>query len=291
MGVGANPYIGDEQELQRKLAREEQERRKDIKETPILARTTLVVSPSALPRPQADLGELATRLQHRFRLRVDRSNYRSPMYANIDDVSLIAELVASDEQINFAGGMLTFDMPNRHTPLLNLAFNNEAIQADVIGSTTESTFVAQQAFSELWASCGVDRSWTDDQLQLVGYMTTTRAQLGVNLEDFFSPEFRQFLQNDVQGGAGFQMGRQPGNSNRGNYGSDPLAICYTETLKMQVSLFDKTTGRSELCQMRFDTLAKSEVHQGVITVTTELDSPSHTKFLGDLRDAITADKR
>ena len=59
-------------------------------------------------------------------------------------------------------------------------------------------------------------------------------------------------------------------------------MAHVQEVKIIVSLFNKVSGRSEECNVRFNVQARPEFGRGIALVITELDSKTHTRFVHEL---------
>jgi hypothetical protein len=293
-GPAVNPFQGTgSSELRRALDEEARQRPADLREQQIAGLTNYVFDPTAVPREHANLTDLLERLGRRFHLTFDDSGFRGLAAARgMSDVELMRETLERNEILEFQNGMLRLDAPPRQTPVLNVAMTRESVTASVVGSTVEASWVAQQTAQELWASTGAGRDWSDlsRAVQHVGYRTTTKVHLGWNLEDFFSTEFRDFKAEhlEAEDSLGTTMGRQPYDrelleARKGNV----ISVAYVDGISMTISLFNKKTGRSEQNDLRFNVANKEEARQGIVAVTTELESTRHTELISRLRDYLS----
>lgn len=169
------------------------------------------------------------------------------------------------------------EAPPRHTPVLSAYVTYESFAAAVIGSTTESTWVAQQVAEQLWAATGAERKWSElsNAVQRIGYKTTTKVRLGTSMENFFLPEFRDFVTEHIEasGSLGTRMGAQPFDKERAEAATtDTLTTADIHRIDMRVSHFNKISGRSEECDLVLNVTVRDDARRGMITVTSELDS-------------------
>jgi hypothetical protein len=285
-------HVQELEEVGQALKAEEQRRPPDLIEEPLFASTSYTVSTVNLPRDNASLSDLATLLKQRFRLQVDRTPIKQ-MLSNqgaIEDIELLEFLLETDKPLGFINGMLHIDSPERNTPIIEVDITTETYAAAVIGSTIESSYVAQATAEVLWASAGAPQRWSDieQMVQKVGYKTTSTFKLGVNVEDWFRPSFREFLAEHVvaPGSFGTRMGRREPDINTVS-GDEIIVVADIHEIDMRVSQFNSVTGRAETCDVNFNVAARDQARHGIVTITTELPSPEHTEWVSALREALT----
>lgn len=290
--------IADFDALRKAVQEEEQRRPPDINETPMLAQTTYTLPTTYVPRDYADLADFNARLQRSFKLRFDDSEIRDIVQAqggNVTSQQIMDLLQKRRAVLKFTHGMLHFTNPDRITPIIGLGLSSEAVQASVIGTTAEASWVAQKGLEEMWASAGGNRTWSDlsSAVQLVGYTTTSQVNLGYDLLKLFSPEVQRFFDEHVvkSESLGRCMGRHfPNETAQKAYVKNLQVVPIVHGIECDISLFDPVSGRQETCSLRLDVAAKTERGKGIVTVTSELDSRKHTEFITKLRDTLLTAK-
>jgi hypothetical protein len=292
--TGGPFHTPSETELREALAEEARRRPASLHEQPRYALTTYIVDPIAVPMLHANMQDFIERLDKRFRLRFDDSDFRSlPSAGEPNHAELMRLAAERNNPWRFKDGMLRLEAPPRHTPVLSVSITYESFAAAVIGSTTESTWVAQQVAEQLWAATGAERKWSEfsNAVQRIGYKTTTKVRLGTVVENFFVPEFRDFITQHIEasGSLGTRMGAQPFDKERAEaVTTDTLIRVDIHRIEMRVSQFNKISGRSEECELVLDVGVRDDARRGVITFTSELDSLAHTELITKLRDALSS---
>jgi hypothetical protein len=180
--------------------------------------------------------------------------------------------------------MLYVPQPQRATPISSVNITSESITTTVIGSTPEAEWVSQRIFEELWVSAGAQRSWADvsSHLQLVRYATTTTFNPGPLFIDFFSRNFRDYINIEIEGPAAFgsKMGAHPPvGATSEDFREDLIVMCKPMKLVLNVILFDKVCGRQEECELKFAAKSRLELGRPSITVSSELDSDRHSQLV------------
>jgi hypothetical protein len=281
-------------ELRQRLEEEERDRPREIIEEPLLATVRYTIEPLEWLIEFADLDQFATSLIERYGLHFDDSRMR-PLFEGRTDQPPVDQMlqltVARGDPIGFKNGMLRIDQPRRTTPIIDLSIGSESVQASVAGSTLEATWIAQQAVELFLDATGVSRSWEDfaKGIQLVGYQTTTRVHLGLNLLDLFSDQFQGFVEKELKDtdSLGAKMGSHAFDPSHQQAEKSMISVVPTvHNIGIHLSSFNKLSGRFEDCQLRFDVMARFQGGQGIITATSELDSTSHTALIRQLRAAV-----
>lgn len=295
-------FGADLESLKQLVDKQERMRPSEIIEEAVLATTTYVINPYWLPREYADLTSLVKELDEKLGLEVDDTEIK-PFLAKAGNISGISPydalriLLDQNKTLAFKNGMLRFDNPVRTTPIPRVYFTTEKVSVTVVGSTTEAEWIAQKVVEELWFACGRQRAWNEIQsdagsVQMVGYQTVTRAHLGVNLEDLFSTNFRKFLDEVVEdpGSLGKAMGLHTLDKTLqlSERQEAVLVVPQIHRIEIRVTVFNKLTGRYEDCDLSFDVSARNAMHQGVVTVSSELNDVNHTKLLNHLRSYVIA---
>lgn len=281
-----NPF-GDMEDLRKAIADEDRSRPRDLNETPLEAQTGLVMPPEVFPIDHVDAESLYRNLQRRFGVTVDFARYKTIISNNqIDPVALIDHLVKNDENIYLQNGLLQFQDDPRTTPIKYIAITKEQINVTVIGSTSESDWVAQKILEEVWTAAGAQRQW--DQLkggvQLKSNTTLSLIEIKHNLIDLFSDAFRSFVAADIvdQAGFGKTMGIQPIDKDTNPDKTYTRVVPHVTSTEMSISLFNDVTGRFESCSFKMSVRARSDYGLGRINVMSELDSRSHTELVSRL---------
>ena len=285
----------------------EEEARGDLVEKQVEARTTYTINPKALPLEHADLATLADLLERELRLTfdVEKLNRRVgvlPRDVSLGDLMTMARKTRPSPDLGFCHGMLTVtddsgDMV-RITPISYAGFTTETVYAQVVGSTSESSRVAQRLAEYLWDACGYKRAWKDlrDEVQMVGHHSVTEIDFGLPLEHWLSDGFRSFLSREIQGNssgegtesAGARMGRQRLDGPAGTDVPRLVVVPYVENIGFNIAVFDPESGRQEECDLGFRMRRRTDARRGVVTATSELPSREHTAVLTLLREYLRA---
>ena len=282
-------------ELRRAIAEEEKRRPKSLKEVPHEAQTGLIMPPAVMPRRHADMGTLSARLEEKFGVSLDTSKYKTITGGNpVETVQLLNHLVENDETLFFKNGLLRFEESSRSTPIRLIVISTEEISATVIGSTTESDWIAQKVLEEVWAAAGAQRNWEQlkSGVQLKSNTTLSEVELGRNLIDLLNPAFRSFIDDNITAtdAPGSRMGKHPFEGSALGRRLRNTTTAHVESIDLKVTVYDDVSGRSEDCKMRFAVGNRLAFGRGLVLVMSELDSPSHTALIQKLVETVDARK-
>jgi len=292
MDTSGAVVFDDVEKLKKAIAEEEKKRPPELKEEPINAQVGYVFPPNYLPREHAHPATLLQNLQQRFHLSLDDSKYRGLIRdQRVGPEDILKYILDQGDEWNFRHGTLQLEQPARTTTVNQLIMSTEMIAASAVGSTFEADWVAQKSTEILWTSAGVQRIWSQltSFAQLRWCKTSTRVSLGFNLVDLFDPRFRQFVTDRIANSDGFAyaMGHQPVDKDllRVNKG-DLVVVPFVSDIAMQISIFNRVSGRNERCGIQFDVQARHEANSGNVVITTELDSERHTQFIKALKSVF-----
>ena len=237
----------------------------------------------------ADLVEFARYLKHLFGVQPKGVQ----LQADEDARAALSRTVLKGQDLSFTNGALQYITdPTRITRIDDITTNENTVYVYLDGGTSaEARWVARKTIDLLLLSAGRSLSWLDlaGEIEYEAYATSTKAHLGINLIDFFSDRFKDFVQNDIAKQESFvtRLGTYPSDKKRREI--DQAATIVTPIihgLQMSFYGFNRIGGRSWGSDVRFDVVNKMDNGQGILTVRTELDSVLHTHLINQLRLAI-----
>jgi hypothetical protein len=275
-------------ELRDAVAEEERNRSFGFVEEPITAQIRYdFTRPINWLFTSADLVQFSTYLNSLFGVQFSDVELR----ADDDPRAILLQTVLKGEDLVFANGVLHIEDPARTLQINSIRVSAEKIYVHLIGTSAEARWVAQKTIELLHLSSGLSFLWSDfvGEIEYEAYLTRTKAHLGVNLIDLFSDRFKDFVQSNLAkaDSLGTEMGTRPHDQKlRQTEKGAMIAVPQIHGIEMRLSLFDRITGLLDNCSVRFDVTDRLEYGQGILTISTELDSVLHTQLLSQLRSAI-----
>lgn len=236
----------------------------------------------------ANLVEVAGHLNRLFGVQLEGLE----LQADEDLRAILLQTVLKGEDLVFANGALHIEDPVRTIQIDSIRISTRKVYVHLKGTTAEVRWVAQKTIELLLLSSGLSLSWSDfvDEIESEGHVTRTKAHLGIDLIDFFSDRFKDFIQDNLveTDSLGSWMGTHPRDKNQRYIDREGIIVVpQIHGIEMRLSLFNKITGIIENCNVAFDVQDRREHGQGVLMLMTELDSVSHTQLISQLRSAIS----
>jgi len=277
-----NRALSGFEELRFAIEEEESYRPTDFVIEPILAQIWYISNTLTWDLGSADIGQFVTSLGENFALRLD-TQAASPEELQV--------AVSEGQEMSFSGGILLVEDLGIRTPITTLSIGGQRLSVIVAGTTAEARWVAQQVISLLYASYGIYFRWADflSTVVLIGHQTVTRTHIGINHTDLLSDRFKDFMEGSLvePGSLGSKMGQHLfDGAMRSTEEGGRISVPQVNNIEMRLQSFYKTTGRSQESEISFGLFGRQDQNQGVLTITTELDSIAHIEFIKQLRSAI-----
>jgi hypothetical protein len=235
-----------------------------------------------------DLAQFATHLNRL--LRVLPQDVK--LQADENPRAILLQTVLQGEDLVFSDGALDIEDLGRTVQISTIRLSTRKIYVRLdSGTTAEARWVVQKTIELLLLSSSLSLSWSNfvDKIEAEAHSTRTKAYLGVDLIDLFSHRFKDFVQNDLAktDSLGTRMGTHPRDKRlRETEEGAIIVVPQIHGVEVRLSLFNKITGRSEDCELRLDIWDRRDYGQGILTITTELDSVLHTQLINQLRSTI-----
>ncbi len=260
-----------------------------INQEPRTATVRYNIHPDAVPISSLEPEMFVRLIAEKFSARFDDSEIR-PYIPDGVDVSagqLTRLSLEKQDKARFKGGVLRIGGEDRITPIESMMIGNQNIAVTLSGSTDEAEYLCKRLCIIAWLAAGYDRKWAElrPHVSMVGYTTTTLAQLPFRLRDLLAPVLNDYLTTvvDPDGGIGAQMGYQFIDSElRDEALQQRFSVSSCQSIKLRVNNFDRVSGIAEECVLDFLLFSKTAANRGLVMVTSELPSSKHAKLVEDV---------
>ncbi|MFF1338116.1 hypothetical protein ACFVYT_09415 [Streptomyces sp. NPDC058290] len=204
-----------------------------------------------------------------------------------DALKRLVKLQNGHVVLRFAGGK--FPVKYDFVPLISTVIDFESILVRASGTSSVAELVGQEVAEMVWASAGAEKRWTEIQskLQLVGYATATKVDLGFPVEKLVSADLDKFFTEQVLAGEKF-AGAMGDRSYRHNYrpSREFFGNVHLDELHMRVKKYDPLTGDSDTFMVKFSVMARGDYGRGLVRITSELPYDTHVHFVKLLREYV-----
>ena len=180
-----------------------------------------------------------------------------------------------------------FPLRDDFVPIRSVKLTWEAIQVNVAGVSQIAEVIAKEVIELVWQLAGSKKKFADVEkfLQVVGYGTRTRLNLGYGPECLLNPQVMKFLDSNLAEGPRFaaSMGRVPVSASKSGQVSAAAAL---DDLTIFINKFDSSSGYTDDSELRFSITARSDYKSGRLAVTSTLPYEKHVELLSGLFKAV-----
>ncbi|TFF17191.1 hypothetical protein E3C22_24300 [Jiella endophytica] len=250
---------------------------------PSTASVVVQLSPRSIPYNALQHVDLITLFLSQYRSSFSRSSLIAP---EMELATVINRLISAEQPLIFEGGH--YEHTEGETiSIRSLRIMPQHISAEVFGTTREALFIVKKTLELLWSSVGRERRWGEimGDMGIVTYNTSTKVRLGVNLLDLLSDEFRKFLNETVSGRFTKKMGTLGQISEE--IGSELIAIPHCREINIEISMFDRTTGKQEDMTLNLIPSTNFTRNTDDVLVLSELPFEVHVELVTELIAALS----
>jgi hypothetical protein len=248
---------------------------------PNTAHVSISISPAAIPFQNLRDTDVLQQIYDTFRSRFDPSTIKLPQgTTHLSESDLFFYLIQQKQPIYFRGGFINFG-EDSIVPISTLVFSDQSLSAEVYGTTKQAEFICKKLAEILWRSAGRERKWSEisNLVDIVSYSTSVIVKLKHPMKEFLSDKFQDFLRIDIESESGY--GREMGALGQQKFsnGSGNSVVTSLRQLELDVSVFDRTSGRQESCRIEIIPHSSHDHNKGRIKAMSELPYDRHVEML------------
>lgn len=252
--------------------------------SPVRATVKINIAPVAIPFSVLKHVNLEQLIFEAFKSTFDRTSMNLPPSGPaVSTTDLLNHVIDTEKIAKFSGGYAAFS-DDSIVSIQRMGFGSQTLFATVSGTTKQAEFICKKLLELLWNAVGRDRRWAElnEYVNLVGYETSSKVDLGINGKQLFSSKFQEFLANDIGGSDGFgvKMG-DLGQSTRIE-SADLIVVSSCKMVQIEIGIFDSISGKHEACSIEFIPDTTFDYNRTIFKAQSELPYDQHVRMLEKL---------